>query len=102
MGSLQQKMARFWSMSVDEVIADSQQNPKETPHKHIMKEKFNHTGETLISDMLKNLHEAWETLEATKSTLQKATLAASMESKVPLEVTRIRNKIQVAIFLLIC
>ena len=56
----------------------------------------------MINDMLKNVHEACETLETTKSALEKATLAIAMESKVTLVVTRIRNKIQVDIFLLIC
>ena len=63
---------------------------------------MNDTGETLIHDMLKNVHEACETLEAAKSALEKATLAAAMESKVTLAVTTIRNKIQVSRFLLIC
>ena len=67
-----------------------------------MKANVNDTCETLISDMLKNVHEACETLEATKSALEKATLAAAMESKVTLAVTTIRNKIQVSRFLLIC
>ena len=58
-----------------------------------MKENVNDTGETLISDMLKNVHEACETLKATKSTLGKATLVAAMESKVTLAMTTIRNKI---------
>ena len=81
MGSLQQKMARFWSMAVDDATIDSQQNPKETPHRCILKENVNHTGETLISDMLKNVHEACETLEATKFALEKATLAAAMKAR---------------------
>ena len=85
-------MTRFWSIAVDDATADSQQNPKETPHRHIMKENVNDTSETVVSDMLKNVHEVCETLEATKSALEKATLA----------VTKIRNKIHVAIFLLIC
>ena len=54
----------------------------------------------MINDMLKNVHEACETLETTKSALEKATLAIAIESKVML--TTIRNKIQVTIFLLIC
>ena len=32
MGSLQQKMARFWSMAVDDATADSQQTRKYTPN----------------------------------------------------------------------
>ena len=32
MGSLQQKMARFWSMAVDDATVDSQQTRKYTPH----------------------------------------------------------------------
>ena len=67
-----------------------------------MKANVNDTGETLIRDMLKNVHEACETLKATKSALEKATLAVAMESKVTLAVTTIRNKIQVSSFLLIC
>ena len=102
MGNLQQKMARFWSMADDDYIVNSQQNPNETPHRQILKINGNDTDETLISDMLRNVHEACETLEATKSTLEKATLAAAMESKVTLAVTTIRNKIQVSSFLLIC
>ena len=102
MGSLQQKMIRFWSMAVDDATVDSQQIPQETPHRRLLKANVNDTGETLISDMLKNVHEACETLEATKSALEKATLAAAMESKVTLAVTTIRNKIQVSSFLLIC
>ena len=95
-------MVRFQSMAIDDATADSKQNPKETPHKYIMKENVNYTGETLISDMLKNVHEACETQEATKSALEKATLIAALESKVTLAVTTIRNKIQVSSFLLIC
>ena len=75
MGELQQKMIRFWCMVVDDATVDSQQIPKETPHRHILKANLNDTGETLITDMLKNVHEACETLEATKSALEKATLA---------------------------
>ena len=56
-------MTRFWSIAVDDATADSQQNPKETPHRHIMKENVNDTSETVVSDMLKNVHEACETLE---------------------------------------
>ena len=89
-------------MAVDDATVDSQQNPKETPHRHILKANVNDTGETLISDMLKNVPEAYETLEATKSALEKATLVVAMESKVTLAVTTIRNKIQVSSFLLIC
>ena len=36
MGNLQQKMARFWRMVVADAIADSQPNPNETPHRHIV------------------------------------------------------------------
>ena len=68
-------------MAVDDAIVDSQQNPKETPHRHILKENVNDTSETLISDMLKNVHEACETLEATKFALEKATLAAAMKAR---------------------
>ena len=56
----------------------------------------------MIRDMLKNVCEACETLEATKFALEKATLISAMESKVTLAVTTIRNKIQVSSFLLIC
>ena len=63
-----------------------------------MKANVNDTSETLISDMLKNVHETCEAMEATKSALEKATLVATMESKVTLEVKTIRNKIQVASF----
>ena len=93
MESLQQKIVWFWSMAVDDAIVDSQENPKETPDRRILKENVNDTGEILISDMLKNVHEACETLDATKSALEKATLAAAMEIKVTLVVTTIRNKI---------
>ena len=89
MGNLQQKMARFWSMAVDDANVDSQQNPKETLHRHILKANVNDTGEILISDMLKIVHESWETLEETKFALDKATLA----------MTTIRNKIHISIFL---
>ena len=71
-----------------------------SPRKHHT--YVNDTGETLITDMLKNAHQACETLEETKSALEKVTLAAAMESKVTLAVTTIRNKIQVTRFLLIC
>ena len=74
-------------MAVHNTTADSPQNPKETPHKHIIKENVNDTGETFINDMLQNVHEARETLEATKFALEKATLVAAMESKVKLAVT---------------
>ena len=60
-------------MAVDDATIDSQQNPKETPHRCILKANVNDTGETLISNMLKNVHEACETLEATKSVLAKET-----------------------------
>ena len=80
-------------MAVDDATVDSKQIRKETPHKNNVKANVNDTGETLISDMLKNVHEACETLEATKSTLEKATLAIIMESKVMLAVKTIRNKI---------
>ena len=66
-----------------------------TPRRHhtdAYSRQMSMTGETLLSDMLKNVDEVCETLEATKSALEKATLA----------VTKIRNKIHVAIFLLIC
>ena len=33
MGSLQQKVIRFWSMVVDDATVDSQQIPQETPHR---------------------------------------------------------------------
>ena len=56
---------------------------------------------SMISDTLKNVHEAYETLEAIMSALEKATLVVAMESKVTLAVTTIRNKIQVSSFLLI-
>ena len=52
--------------------------------------------------MLKNVHEACETLQFFKIDLEKATMAATMESKVTLVVTTIRNKIQVTIVLLVC
>ena len=58
-----------------------------------MKANVNDISETLISDMLKNVHDACETLEATKAALEKATLVTAMESKVSLKVTTIRNKI---------
>ena len=86
-------MTRFWSIAVDDATADSQQNPKETPHRHIMKENVNDTSETVVSDMLKNVHEAYETLEAIMSALEKATLVVAMERKVTLVVKRIRNQI---------
>ena len=76
-----------------------------TPRRHhtdAYSRQMSMTGETLLSDMLKNVDEVCETLEATKSTLEKATLIAAMESKVTLAVTTIRNKIQVSSFLLIC
>ena len=87
MGSLQQKMARFWSMAVDDATADSQQTRKYTPHRHTMKANVDDKGETL---------------EFFKTDLEKATLAAAMESKVTFIVTTIRNKIQVPIVLLVC
>ena len=85
-------------MAVDDATVDSPQIPKETPHQWLLKANVNDIGETLISDMLKNVHEACETLEATKSALEKETLAVAMESKVTLVVTTIRNKIQVSSF----
>ena len=102
MGSLQQKMIRFWSMAVDDATVHSQQIPQESPHRRVLKANVNDTCETLISDMLKTVHEACETLEATNSALEKEALDAAMESKVTLAVTTIRNKIQVSSFLLIC
>ena len=60
-------MARLWRMVVDDATFNSQQNPRETPHRHILKANVNDTSETLIRDMLKKIHEACETLEATKS-----------------------------------
>ena len=88
-------------MAVDDATTNSQQTCKETPHKNRIKVNINYTGKTLIS-YVKNFHEAYEKLEATKSALEKATLAVVMERKVTLVVTTIRNKIQVAIFLLVC
>ena len=61
-GNLQQKVTRFWSMVVDDANVDSQQNPKETPHQHILKANVYDTCEALIRAMLKNVHEAYETL----------------------------------------
>ena len=58
-----------------------------SPRKHHTDDYVNDTGERLISDMLKNVHESCETLEATKSALEKATFAAAMESKVTLAVS---------------
>ena len=52
--------------------------------------------------MLKNIHEACETLAFFKTDLEKATMVAAMESKVTLAITTIRNKIQVTIVLLVC
>ena len=82
-------------MVVDDATADSQQIRKETPHRNNMKANVNDTGETLISDLLKDVHEACEKLDATKFALEKATLVAAMENKVMLAVTTIKNKIQV-------
>ena len=84
MGNLQQKMAHFWSMAVDDATTDSQPIRKETQHRNNARANVNDTTETLISDMLKNVHEACETLEARKSALEIATLATAMESKVTL------------------
>ena len=86
-------MAQFWSMVVDDVAVDSEQNPKERSHRNRMIVNVNDIVETLISDMLKNVQEACEALDATNYSLEKATLAAAMESKVTLVVTIIRTKI---------
>ena len=40
-------------MAVDDATVNSQQIPKETPHRRLLKANVNDTGETLISDMLK-------------------------------------------------
>ena len=82
-------MIRFWSMVVDDATVDTQQFPKETPHRRLLKANVNDTCETLISDMLKNVHEACDTLKETKFSLEKATLATAMDSKVTLAVTTI-------------
>ena len=47
-------------MAFDDSTVDSQQNPKETPHQHILKANVNDIGETFINDMLKNVHETSE------------------------------------------
>ena len=67
MKKVTKKMNRFWSMAVDDATVDSQQIPQETPHRRLLKANVNDTSETLIRDMLKKIHEACETLEATKS-----------------------------------
>ena len=45
--------------------------------------------------MLKNIDEASETLEVAKANLEKTTLVAAMESKVGMEITTIRSKIDI-------
>ena len=46
-------MARFWSMVVDDEIANSQQIIKERPHRHNNKPNVNDAGEILLQSMLK-------------------------------------------------
>ena len=93
MGTLAKKIDRFWSMAVVDATADSQQNRGHTPHRHPRKANVDDTGETLVSYMLKNVHEACETLAFFKTDLEKATMAFAKETKVTLAVTTIRNKI---------
>ena len=57
-----------------------------------MKENVNDTSKTLISDMLKKVHESHEILDATKFSLEQATLVAAMERKVTVVETTIKNK----------
>ena len=102
MGTLAQKIDRFWSMAGVDATADEEQNRGDTPHRHPSKANVDDTGETLVSYMLKNVQEACETLAFFKTDLEKATMASAMESKVYLAVTTIRNKIQVTIVLLVC
>ena len=87
---------------MDDVITNYQQTHKYTPHRYTMKANVDDTSKRLVSYMLKNVNEACETLEFFKTDLEKATMAAAMESKVTLAVTTIRNKIQVTIVLLVC